>query len=274
MASNDKQSIIIIKKKKGDGHGGHHGGAWKVAYADFVTAMMAFFLVMWLMGSDEETKAAVSKYFNDPLGLEEGSSNAKEVTGRNPGGNFESEEQINARNDITDPNRPEIPTAVHLEEHKILAQMVDMVFEGSAFSVITDADQVKFQVPGEVLFQPNSIQISLEGRRYLAKLAPIIKDYFGKVTISGHSDDVKYEGQEDIWNLSFKRALTVRDYLVKVEGVKYDALIPAAKANTELIVRGLASSSNDRRRNKRVEFIFSHSREKDMGVEKKSGSKK
>src|SRR4051794_30749450 len=57
---------IIIKKKKGGGHGGHHGGAWKVAYADFVTAMMAFFLVMWLMSSDEETKASISQYFNSP----------------------------------------------------------------------------------------------------------------------------------------------------------------------------------------------------------------
>src|SRR5690348_12972881 len=60
------EQTIIIKKKKGGGHGGAHGGAWKVAYADFVTAMMCFFLVMWLMGSDEEIKAAVSHYFNHP----------------------------------------------------------------------------------------------------------------------------------------------------------------------------------------------------------------
>src|SRR5450631_4118203 len=63
----DKKGVtIIIKKKKGGGHGGHHGGAWKVAYADFVTAMMAFFLVMWLMAVDEDTKAAISHYFNHP----------------------------------------------------------------------------------------------------------------------------------------------------------------------------------------------------------------
>src|SRR6201996_3886256 len=61
----EAQQPIIIKKKKG-GHGGHHGGAWKVAYADFVTAMMAFFLVMWLMGADEATKAAIEGYFKDP----------------------------------------------------------------------------------------------------------------------------------------------------------------------------------------------------------------
>src|SRR3954452_6108755 len=58
--------IIIIKKKAH--HGGHHGGAWKVAYADFVTAMMAFFMVMWLMNSSEQVKKAVSGYFTDPSG--------------------------------------------------------------------------------------------------------------------------------------------------------------------------------------------------------------
>ena len=61
-----KTATIIIKRIVKGGHGGGHGGAWKVAYADFVTAMMCFFLVMWLMGSDEETKAAISSYFNNP----------------------------------------------------------------------------------------------------------------------------------------------------------------------------------------------------------------
>ena len=59
---------IRIVKKKGGGHG-HHGGAWKVAYADFVTAMMAFFLVMWLIGLDAKTRAAIAAYFRDPVGF-------------------------------------------------------------------------------------------------------------------------------------------------------------------------------------------------------------
>src|SRR5450631_2148788 len=58
--------IIIIKKK--GGHAAHHGGAWKVAYADFVTAMMALFIVLWLLSSSEEVKKAVGGYFNDPTG--------------------------------------------------------------------------------------------------------------------------------------------------------------------------------------------------------------
>ena len=65
MAAKDQPVIIV--KKKGD-HAGHHGGAWKVAYADFVTAMMSLFIVLWLMGSSEKVKRAVAGYFNDPRG--------------------------------------------------------------------------------------------------------------------------------------------------------------------------------------------------------------
>jgi len=60
------QPIIVIKRK--GGHSGHHGGAWKVAYADFVTAMMSLFIVLWLMGSSDKVKRAVAGYFNDPKG--------------------------------------------------------------------------------------------------------------------------------------------------------------------------------------------------------------
>src|SRR5689334_2912192 len=61
-----ERPIIVVKKKSG--HGGHHGGAWKVAYADFVTAMMSLFIVLWLMNSSEKIKKAVAGYFNDPRG--------------------------------------------------------------------------------------------------------------------------------------------------------------------------------------------------------------
>ena len=59
--------IFVIKRKKA-GHGGHHGGAWKVAYADFVTAMMALFIVLWLMSADKKVKEAISAFFNNPTG--------------------------------------------------------------------------------------------------------------------------------------------------------------------------------------------------------------
>jgi chemotaxis protein MotB len=61
-----QKPIIIIKKKSA--HGGHHGGAWKVAYADFVTAMMALFIVLWLLNQSPKIQAAVGGYFRDPNG--------------------------------------------------------------------------------------------------------------------------------------------------------------------------------------------------------------
>src|SRR5579863_375295 len=64
---NSQAPIIIVKKKVN--HGGHHGGAWKVAYADFVTAMMALFIVLWLLSSSEKVKKAVGGYFLDPAGV-------------------------------------------------------------------------------------------------------------------------------------------------------------------------------------------------------------
>ena len=64
MSGKEQETIVIVRKK--GGHGGHHGGAWKVAYADFVTAMMAFFLVMWLVTQSKEVKQAVGGYFRDP----------------------------------------------------------------------------------------------------------------------------------------------------------------------------------------------------------------
>ena len=63
---NGSRPIIIIKKKAG--HGGHHGGAWKVAYADFVTAMMALFIVLWLLNTNKPVRDAIAGYFKDPSG--------------------------------------------------------------------------------------------------------------------------------------------------------------------------------------------------------------
>ena len=67
MADNNEQPIIIKKVVK-NGHG-HHGGAWKVAYADFVTAMMALFIVLWILSQDDSIKANIQHYFNDPIGF-------------------------------------------------------------------------------------------------------------------------------------------------------------------------------------------------------------
>src|SRR5579863_7435960 len=73
--------IIIIRQKAA--HGGHHGGAWKVAYADFVTAMMALFIVLWLLNSSKEIKVAVGGYFKDPTGKSKKVGNGENGSGEN-----------------------------------------------------------------------------------------------------------------------------------------------------------------------------------------------
>src|SRR5262249_50753782 len=97
MAGGGGQKPIIIKKKKGGHHGGHHGGAWQVAYADFVTPMMAFFLVMWILGLSESTRKDIAGYFRQPgifsfttgkaqpvkLGLDELAQHEGDGSGRN-----------------------------------------------------------------------------------------------------------------------------------------------------------------------------------------------
>ena len=65
--------IIIVRKKK-KAHAAHHGGSWKVAYADFVTAMMAFFMVMWILGMDQQLRQAIEGYFSNPVGYKKGYS--------------------------------------------------------------------------------------------------------------------------------------------------------------------------------------------------------
>jgi chemotaxis protein MotB len=71
MAARGGKKVVIVKKKLVGG-GGHHGGSWKVAYADFVTAMMAFFMVMWILGMDDKTKQAIEGYFANPVGYKKG----------------------------------------------------------------------------------------------------------------------------------------------------------------------------------------------------------
>src|SRR5579884_2853497 len=103
MSAGDKSRPIIILKKKG-GHGGHHGGAWKVAYADFVTAMMALFIVLWLLNSSKQVRIAVGGYFKDPTGK------SKKV------GNGESGaigESLAVNKDNMDKIKDELASAIH-----------------------------------------------------------------------------------------------------------------------------------------------------------------
>ncbi|MGZ3857133.1 MAG: flagellar motor protein MotB, partial [Bacteriovorax sp.] len=128
----DEKAPIIIKRIN-KGHAGGHGGAWKVAFADFMTAMMAFFLVMWLMGADEETKKAIANYFTTVTIFKGGSDSLGKI-GNAPNTNNSilngGEGQFDEK-EIAEPARPK---PVYLQEHKVLSKMVTEIFDGNAFS--------------------------------------------------------------------------------------------------------------------------------------------
>lgn len=260
MAAQGGQTIIIKKKKKG-GHGAAHGGAWKVAFADFMTALMCFFLVMWLMGSDEEVRKAIVEYFTNPNQelIKGGSDRPVNKNSRNPGNDESIMEGQQGRFEEDVLNKPARPAPVYLEEHKIMTEMVTEVFDGNAFSVDTTADQVKFAVPGNILFQSGSSTISYEGSRYLTKLTGVFKQYSGIITVEGHTGTAQDEGIDEtkLWELSFNRAMAVRNYLVG-EGIPANKLTPVAKASQAPIVKG--DDPVDRQKNRRVEFVMRHNR--------------
>lgn len=249
----DEKAPIIIKKIN-KGHAGAHGGAWKVAFADFMTAMMCFFLVMWLMGADEETKKAIANYFttvtifkggSDSLGKNGMAPNSANSVLNGAEGGFDEK-------DVSEPARPR---PVYLQEHKVLSKLVTEIFDGNAFSEDFTADYLRFAIPGNLLFQFGSTEISYEGKKYLAKLADVFKNYEGNVSIVGHTE--KGEGATDQanWDLAFKRAMVIRSSLINDFRVRADQLIPEARSAT-------VSSSLEEDRginvNRRVEFILRH----------------
>ena len=249
----DEKAPIIIKRIN-KAHAGAHGGAWKVAFADFMTAMMAFFLVMWLMGADEETKAAIADYFTTATIFKGGSDSI----GKNGSAPNTSYSVLNGQEggfdqaDVTEPARPK---PVYLQEHKVLSKLVDELFDGNAFSADYNSDYLKFAIRGNVVFQFGSTEISYEGKNYLKKLADVFKDYEGHVSIIGHTE--KGEGATDQanWDLSFKRAMAIRASLIKDFGVLPDKLIPVARSSA------ISSSEEEEKGinvNRRVEFILRH----------------
>ena len=111
--------IIVIKKKKG--HGGHHGGAWKVAYADFVTAMMALFIVLWLLNTSDDTKKAIGGYFQDPSGVGKLMGSAMAGSG----------ESLSLAKDDMDKLKDKISMAIkRAPEFKKLEKQVQMIVTG------------------------------------------------------------------------------------------------------------------------------------------------
>lgn len=249
----DEKAPIIIKRIN-KGHAGAHGGAWKVAFADFMTAMMAFFLVMWLMGSDEATKKAIADYFTKAT-IFKGGSDSIGKNGSAPNSNnsiFNGGEGGFDEKTISEPARPR---PVYLQEHKVLNKLVTEIFDGNAFSEDFNSEYLKFAIPGNLIFQFGSVEVSFEGKKYLQKLAEIFRNYEGTVSIIGHVENNEGANEDGNWDLAFKRAMSIRKILINDFKIRPKQLIPSADSTVfnseELEAKGIDV-------NRRVEFVLHH----------------
>jgi chemotaxis protein MotB len=197
MPDNVAPINIIIKKKIN--HGGHHGGAWKVAYADFVTAMMALFIVLWLLSSSEKVKKAVGGYFQDPTGY-------GKLAGSTMAGTGES-----------------VTTPLNMEQIKEkLEQALKKAPEFQAFK-----DHIQITVTGEGLrielletkkgmfFTSGSAHLSAFGRELLSQLAKEFSKLPNQILVEGHTDAAQFSSGKiySNWELSADRANEARRWM-------------------------------------------------------------
>ncbi len=243
----DKSRPIIILKKKG-GHGGHHGGAWKVAYADFVTAMMALFIVLWLLNSSKQVQEAVGGYFKDPTGT------AKKV-GSNMMGTGENFT-------LTRDNMPKLKEQLQFA----VKQMVDFEKLKSHIEMTVTADGLRIELSESAsgtFFDSGSAKLNADGREMLVTLAQELGRLPNKISIEGHTDSTPYAPSATYgnWELSSDRANAARrvmqangvraDQVTQVRGFadqrlrKPNAALDPANRRISLIVQYIVKNNDD-----------------------------
>jgi len=196
---------IIIKKKSG--HAGHHGGAWKVAYADFVTAMMALFIVLWLMNSNKKLQEAVGGYFKDPTG-----ATRKVVTQSGAGENFLLTKQN--MSDLKDQLQKSIRSINDLEKLRTNVEMT-VTAEGLRIELL-ESDKGTF-------FDSGSSALNASGKEMLALLAQQLGSVPNQISIEGHTDAKPFAAKANYsnWELSADRANAARR-LMQQAGLRSD----------------------------------------------------
>jgi len=250
-----KSSKIIIKKVKKGGHAGHHGGSWKVAYADFVTAMMAFFLLMWLLNMTSAEKRAKLSYYFKTFSLFEkgGTSMVMEKTGGAVG---DSGSQFKLDGEVKGKEKSEAPTSEAIEEKiktEVNAKLADVrdqvmvdLFEGGVRIQLVDKE-------GQSLFPVGASEPSPKAKKILGVIAENIKSLDNRIAIEGHTDALNYStSRYTNWELSTERASAARKELEK-NGLNPDRLMMVAGyASTEPLIK---DNPNDPR-NRRISIIL------------------
>ena len=203
------QPIIVIKKK--GGHGGHHGGAWKVAYADFVTAMMALFIVLWLMNSSKQVQEAVGGYFKDPTGT-------SKMVGTDMQGAGES--FALSREDMPK-LKEELQKAIrHIDNFDKLKDQIEMTVTAEGLRI-----ELLESEPG-TFFESGSPVPSANGRELLIALASELGKLPNKISLEGHTDAKPFAKDTTYgnWELSADRANAARR-LMQQNGVHADQVM-------------------------------------------------
>ena len=238
MAEERVRPIIVKKIKKGGG--GHHGGAWKIAYADFVTAMMAFFLLMWLLGSTSKAqKEGISEYFKTPLKqVLMGPSMGASDTIIKGGGGMDFTKKSGQVKKVDGPDGKK--KAVDAEEAKKALEQVEKVkleelkkkiekaiddsptlskFKNQLLLDIT-SDGLRVQIVDEqnrAMFNSSKADMQPYAKQILQELGKTLNDVPNKISLSGHTDATPYPNGEKSysnWELSSDRANASRRELV------------------------------------------------------------
>jgi chemotaxis protein MotB len=220
MAKPDDKKIIIINRRK-KAHHGHHGGAWKVAYADFVTAMMAFFMVMWILGMDENLKRAVEGYFSNPIGFKKGYS-----SGQSPLSSGASVASM--RREQVEIATREMQTRKFEKAAEHLRERIDSLKKTGSLDARIDiqvnADGLRIELVedrhGDTFFRFGSSEMKVAGRIALSQIAAELAQLENPVIIEGHTDAAPYRRVDyGNWELSSDRANAARRIIVQ-EGLR------------------------------------------------------
>jgi chemotaxis protein MotB len=193
------------------GHkGGHHGGGWKVAYADFVTSMMALFLVLWLVGSDTETKLAVQRYFRGEI-TQQGRNGIEEYTKPEP---FENQIHDKASKDLVQQQE------VKRELEKLREQLNNSSQAGDdliRYEFIADGVRITaIDSASKPFFEPGTAKLTFYGEWVLKTTAWYLDRFPFTLEVEGHTQKGSEQtstGPAESWDLSTNRAVAARDVL-------------------------------------------------------------
>jgi chemotaxis protein MotB len=203
-----RERPIIIIARKAKGHGGHHGGAWKVAYADFVTAMMSLFIVLWLMNTSDHVRKAVAGYFNDPLGR-------STMNGTDRGG--EDSNSPVTRDNVEQLKDRLQKSLTQAKDFNALSKQIEMTLtpEGLRIELLESKNGT--------FFDSGSANLNSNGREILGMLAKQLESVPNRLSIEGHTDSQPYSSGSGYgnWELSADRANAARR-IMQDSGVRPD----------------------------------------------------